>query len=56
MHSLNDKQKKILESLRELTDNLDLFMSTPNPLFRNKTPIEMLLQEEYQYFEQFIKQ
>jgi len=55
MNNLNDKQRQILELLKDYSGlELDQFMSTPNKYFRGKTPLEMLLNEEYTYFYQFI--
>jgi len=53
--NLNNKQKQILEALKDYSGaELDLFLSTPNKYFRGRTPLEMLLNEEYTYFYQFI--
>jgi len=54
-NDFNEEQLEILKCLEEYTDNLDLFLSTPSPMFRDKTPYDMLLQHEYQYFDQFRK-
>jgi hypothetical protein len=53
--SLNDKQKEILNSLREyFGNNLDNFLSTPNKEFRNKAPLYFLLSENYDYFRPYL--
>jgi len=54
-NNLNEEQKEIIKCLAEYTDNVDLFLSTPSPMFRNKAPFDMLMQGEYQYFDQFRK-
>lgn len=55
MPNLNNKQKQILEALKDYSGSeLDLFLSTPNKYFRGRTPLEMLLNEEYTYFYPFI--
>jgi len=41
-----DKLRLIAGSEREL----DLWLSTPNKEFRGRAPIDLLQQEEYQYF------
>ncbi len=56
-NSLNDKQKQILEALKKhYGSSLDMFMSTPNRLFRNRTPFDLLMSGDYEYFSQFITQ
>jgi len=55
LDNFDDEQKEIIKCLSEYTDNVDLFLSTPSPMFRNKTPFDMLMQGEYQYFDQFRK-
>jgi hypothetical protein len=49
---LNDVQRKIIDALRiKLTDtDLDAWLSLPNKQFRNRAPIDMLQQGEYEYF------
>lgn len=55
MDNLNSKQKQILELLKDYSGpELDYFMSTPNKYFRGRTPLEMLLNEDYTYFYQYI--
>jgi len=54
--SLNDTQKKIYDNLKEYAGNeLNLFMSTPNKMFNNRTPLDMLLSGNFDYFVPFIK-
>ena len=50
--SLSEFQRKIIDALRiKLTDtDLDTWLSLPNKQFRNRTPIDMLQQGEYEYF------
>ena len=50
--SLNDAQRKIIDTLRiKLIDtDLDTWLSLPNKQFRNRAPIDMLQQGEYEYF------
>ena len=56
-NSLNDKQKQILEALKKQFGNdLDLWMSTPNRQFRNRTPLDLLMSGSYDYFSQFVIQ
>lgn len=55
--SLNTKQQEIMSKLRVIAGSdreLDLWLSTPNKEFRGKAPIDMLRQEEYQYFAKVI--
>lgn len=49
---LNDVQRKIIDALQvKLTDtDLDTWLSLPNKQFRNRAPIDMLQQGEYEYF------
>lgn len=56
-YSLNTKQQEIMSKLRTIAGNnreLDLWLSTPNKEFRGKAPIDLLRQEEYQYFAKVI--
>jgi uncharacterized protein (DUF2384 family) len=56
-YSLNIKQQEIMSKLRAIAGSdgeLDLWLSTPNKEFRGKAPIDMLRQEEYQYFAKVI--
>ena len=50
--SLSEFQRKIIDALRvKLADtDLDTWMSLPNKQFRNRAPIDMLQQGEYEYF------
>ena len=50
--SLSEFQRKIIDALRaKLTDtDLDTWLSLPNKQFRDRAPIDMLLQGEYEYF------
>jgi len=55
--SLNIKQQEVISKLRAIAGSdreLDLWLSTPNKEFRGKAPIDMLHQEEYQYFAKVI--
>jgi hypothetical protein len=54
-NSLNDKQKQILKALqKQFGKDLDVWMSTPNRLFRNRTPFDLLMSGCYEYFSQFV--
>lgn len=50
--SLSEFQRKIIDALRvKLTGtDLDTWLSLPNKQFRNRAPIDMLQQGEYEYF------
>jgi hypothetical protein len=50
--SLSELQRKIIDALRaKLTDtDLDTWLSLPNKQFRDRAPIDMLQQGEYEYF------
>lgn len=51
--SLNSKQQEVMDKLRLIAGSereLDLWLSTPNKEFRGRAPIDLLQQEEYQYF------
>lgn len=55
-NSLNDTQKKIYNNLKEYTGTeFNLFMSTPSKMFNGRTPLDMLLNQQYDYFHQFTK-
>jgi hypothetical protein len=54
----NNIETEKLKILKELEDKLDkdlnLFMSTPNKLFRNRPPLELLNSNDFSYFYQFL--
>lgn len=55
---LNDKQKGIYDKLLEGFDNeqqLQNWMSIPNRYFRNKAPIDVLISQNYDYFDRFLE-
>jgi hypothetical protein len=54
-HSEAEKNKILKELENKLDKNLDLFMSTPNKLFRNRPPLELLNSNDFSYFYQFLK-
>ena len=59
MDYLNKDQLTILDNLLEYCGNqesLNSFLSTPNKLFNMRTPLEMLLTRNYDFFNQFVKQ
>ncbi|NBW57501.1 hypothetical protein EBR43_06930 [bacterium] len=52
---LNQDQQKILNAIKIIYgEETDRFMSLPNKYFRGRPPIEMLLNKDYTYFNQFI--
>jgi len=54
-YELTDDQKKIYNQLKEsIGDELDLWLSIPNKSFRNRPPLELLLQNDFTYFYSFI--
>jgi len=56
--NFSEKQKKIyfmLVKIFESEDQLDLWLSLPNKLFRSKTPYDALISGNYDYFERFFE-
>ena len=56
--SLNIKQKTIYNKLLEGFDNeqqLQTWLSLPNKLFRSKAPIDVLISQNYDYFDRFLE-
>jgi len=54
LSSFNSEQKHIYYKLKEhYREEFDSFMSTPNKLFRNRAPIDLLSTKDYSYFHQF---
>jgi len=54
---LSDKQLEIISKLEknfESKEQLELWFSLPNKLFRDKTPLDLLLSGNFDYFERFI--
>lgn len=54
---LSEKQLEIISKLEknfESKEQLELWFSLPNKLFRNKTPLDLLLSGNFDYFERFI--
>jgi hypothetical protein len=54
-HQLTNDQQQIYDKLKiSIGDELDLWLSIPNKSFRNRPPLELLLTNDFVYFEQFI--
>lgn len=54
---LSEKQLEIISKLEknfESKEQLELWFSLPNKLFRDKTPLDLLLSGNFDYFERFI--
>jgi len=54
---LSEKQLNIiskLEKMFESKDQLELWFSLPNKLFRNKAPLDLLLSGNFDYFDRFL--
>jgi 2-polyprenyl-3-methyl-5-hydroxy-6-metoxy-1,4-benzoquinol methylase len=55
INHLESEKNKILKELENKLDkDLNLFMSTPNKLFRNRPPLELLNSNDFSYFYQFL--
>lgn len=55
INHLESEKNKILKELENKFDkDLNLFMSTPNKLFRNRPPLELLNSNDFSYFYQFL--
>jgi len=55
---LTDRQKQIVESLRvnfENQEQLESWLSIPNKSFRNKPPLDLLMTDNFDYFDRFFK-
>lgn len=56
-YTLTEDQQKIYNQLKEsIGSELDLWLSIPNKSFRNRPPLELLLQNDFAYFYSFITQ
>jgi len=58
LNYLNKDQLAILDNLLEYCgdqEKLNIFLSSPNKLFNMRTPLEMLITKNFDYFHQFIK-
>lgn len=54
---LSKKQKEILKKLEKdigSAELLDKWMSTPNHMFKHKTPLDALLSGNYDYFDTYL--
>lgn len=54
---LSEKQKAIAQQVREMFESdeqLDKWFSTPNKLFRDKAPLDVLLSGNFDYFERLL--
>ena len=54
--NLSEKQKEIVSKVRSFLESdsqLDLWMSTPNKMFRNMAPIDVLRSGNFDYFDRF---
>lgn len=53
---LSERQRDIIKRLEDSIgdiNSVETWLSTPNKLFRNRPPIDLLLSENYDYFERF---
>lgn len=49
---MNDKQKQYLEKIKEYAkEETDLWISTPHKSFGNRCPLDLLMSENYDYFD-----
>jgi uncharacterized protein (DUF2384 family) len=58
LSELSVKQKSIydkLDKIFESQEQLHMWLSLPNKLFRNKAPIDVLLSSNYDYFDRFFE-
>ena len=58
LSELSVKQKSIydkLDKIFESQEQLNMWLSLPNKLFRNKAPIDILLSSNYDYFDRFFE-
>jgi hypothetical protein len=54
---LSKKQIEIIEKLKKDIGSTELFekwMSTPNNMFRHKTPLDILLSGNFDYFDTYL--
>jgi len=53
---LSERQRDIIKRLEDSIgdiNSVENWLSTPNKLFRGRPPIDLLLSENYDYFERF---
>jgi len=56
---LTDRQKQLIESLRknfESQDQFENWLSIPNKSFRNKPLLDLLISDNFDYFDRFFNQ